>query len=297
MRKVATNSTDRPRLAILFWCYKDVHLCVKRIQLLRLYNPGVPLYVLYSGRAIDSQLFATAMEGLADDFYSCSLRAHSAWRWLNGDLIVADWHRMRGRSLNWDTVVLVQWDMLVLGHVADVFRHLKRDEILLSGTRPIAEVEDWWGWTKRDDAAHRTRYEQFLAEMKSRFAFSHEPLCCVFVVACLPRAFLDPYESEASDSGFLEYRVPIYAQALGIPFADASKFSVWIQEDPGARWYHLRARALNGFGREISNITMLFNLAWPWGTRLFHPVRRSVPDVRGPALASVVAMSIGRGSR
>jgi len=257
----------------------------------------VPIYVLYSGRAIDAAAFTAAFDTLADDFHVSTAGGHPVWRWLNGDLVIADWYRSRGQQLAWDTLIVAQWDMLVLAPVDRLFASLKRDEILLSGTRSIAEVEQWWSWVKPSETAHRRRYELFLQHIRSRFGLTDPPLCCVFVVVCLPRKFLVEFAQHATDDGFVEYRVPIYAQAFRTRFADASRFPVWIQEDPNARWYQQRARALNGFGREISLATMIVNLAECGGARIFHPVRRPLSAIAaaGPFTVALMAASATRG--
>lgn len=282
------------RLAILFWCYRAAPFCVQRLRTLRHYNPSTPIYVLFSGRSLDEQDFARAMASLIDDFYAYKVPTHPAWRWLNGDLVIAEWFRARGRLLSWDTIAVVQWDMLVLGSVDRVFEGLKADQILLSGTRPIREVEGWWSWVNRDHVAHRARFEQFVTHLGTTFGSLREPFCCVFVVACLPRTFLTLYERYASDAGFLEYRVPMYAQALGIPFADSVRFPVWIREDPRARWYNVRARALNGFGREIAWSIIALQMSLPNGSRLFHPVRRDYHHTSWPTIVDVVSMRLKR---
>jgi len=275
------------KLATLFWCYKEPALCADRVRLLREQDPETPIYVLYGGEPEDAPRFRELFGGEVDDFYvfdeahpegaedsNTVFRAGKHWKYLFGDLLIAAWYRDRGRELEWDTVVVVQWDMLVYGRLRDVFACLGEGEALFSGLRPIAEVEDHWTWVAPSNPRERKKYEAFLAHVRERYGFEGEPEGYVAVVTCLPRVFLEQFARiERPELGFLEYRLPIYARAFGVAICRDHPFRPWWGAvEPYSARHTLRARP-----DEISALTILRNLRRSDGARVFHPYWRRAP--------------------
>jgi len=188
--------------------------------------------------------------------------------------MIARWYRERGRQLPWDTVVVVQWDMLLMGALEELFAALKKDELLLSGLRPVREVEDWWFWPDHGsprDGSTKAKYRLFLEHVRDRYGYDAEPLCCLFIVACLPRSFLDRYSDiEKPEIGFLEYKLPIYGQIFGTRFCEGHPYRpCW--PDPGSRPPSDRDQILNAKGRGTSLALVARELLDRGGARIFHP--------------------------
>ena len=274
-------------LATLFWCYKAPEVCEDRLRLLRKNDPDAPIYLLFGGDPREADAFRSRLGELVDDFYvfdephpegaedfNTVFRSGTHWKYLFGDLLIAAWFRDRGHALAWDTVVVVQWDMLVYGRLNDVFACLEKDEILLSGLRPIAEVEAHWTWVSPNNPRERKNYEAFMEHVRERYGYDQEPKGYVAVVTCLPRVFLERFiEIERPDLGFLEYRLPIYAQIFGTRVCKDHPFHPWWGAvEPFSRSHTLRARP-----DEISAWTILRNLRRPDGARVFHPYWRRAP--------------------
>jgi hypothetical protein len=277
----------RPKLAALFWCYKHADLCADRLRLLRRHDPDVPVYVLFGGEPEDAPSFERALAPWVDDFYvytdgppggvenpRAALREGVAWKYVFGDLMFSAWHRDRGKSLEWDTVVVVQWDMLVYGRLDDLFRCLKKDEILFSGLRPVSELEQRWVWTS-PLAAERAAYTEFLDHVRERYGFDGEPECFVAIVLCLPRPFLDRFcEIERPDLGFLEYRLPVYARVFGTPVCAEHPYDPWL----AALERYSLGSTLRAVPQEIFTPTIIANLLRADGARVFHPYYHRAPD-------------------
>jgi hypothetical protein len=216
---------------MLFWHYKDVDLCANRLRHLRKENPGVPVFGLYGGAREETAVFRRGLEPYLDDFYAFPDDRPEGWKWRHGDLLISRWYRDRGAALGWDTVFVVQWDMAVLKPLPALFPTLGQDEVLLSGIRPISEVESWWFWTQGDKA---TEFHAFCELVRKRHP-GQRILACQFVVVCLSRAFLDFYSAMPDDEpGFLEYRVPTLADAFGIPINRTHGFWPAWPDEPGA---------------------------------------------------------------
>jgi len=264
--------------AILFWFYQSPGICKNHLEIIRRYNPGIAIYGLYGG-AVDEYLeYQSLLSDYLDDFYVFDQPKSSSWKWHLGDLLITDWYTQRGKNLDWDTIIIVQWDMLIFGSIDELFAGLAKDEILLSGLRPVQEVEDAWGWTSATiNPNNREQYLNFLNYVRNKYNYSQEPLCCLFIVVCLPKSFLDKYAVsviEEAELGFLEYRVPIYAQIFGTPFFTNHNFNPYWEVLPTST---NNMKTLNAKRIDVGILTIINNLLKSDGVKVFHPYRKIFP--------------------
>lgn len=153
---------------------------------------------------------------------------------------------------------------------------LPKDSILLSGLIPIKKIENRWTWTSTSIAPKiREQYLEFLNYVKEKYSYDREPLGCVFIVVCFPRSFLEKYSNvEQPELGFLEYRVPIYAQIFGTSFCVDHPFQIsWFDDSTTSK----NGDTLNAKRFDISLITILKHLIDRNGARVFHPYRKVFP--------------------
>ena len=279
------------KLALLFWFYKELDICQNRLEILRQENPTTPIYGLYGGDLALTDHYQTTLSPYLDDFYAFSEAKDSYWKWIQGDLMITQWYRDRGKDLEWDTIIIVQWDMLVFGSAEQLFAMLKPDQILLSGLRPVAEVEQDWQWTSPTVPDLRARYLEFCQHLRKTYNYQQNPLACLFIVIGFPRSFLEQYSYVAEpELGFLEYRIPMYAQIFGTPFCQDHPFDAWwVDVDPVFREQNPLKRAwnsvslklnpnpLNPAKREISLIPIYRHLSTGKGARIFHPYEQVFP--------------------
>lgn len=265
------------RLAIVFWFYKEFDLCAGRLRSLRKLNPGVPIYGLYGGELEGARAAADRLGPLLDDLFVFSEPRDSHWKWLNGDQVIAAWMRERGSTLPWDTVVLVQWDMLVAAPLTEVFEGLGAGEAVLSGFRPLAETADWWGWAGGRDPEKRTMLTEFTDSLRRDWDYDGPLWCCLFIVVCLPRAFLARYAAQPLGAGFLEYKIPTLARVWGVPVRMDFDVAPWWAADPSTREAPARERVLNAVGAEVSWKTLTEELGRADGRRVFHPYGGPLP--------------------
>jgi len=278
----------KPKLAVLFWCYKEVVLCRDRVASLRKQNPDTPIYILFGGEPTDAEKFEHALSPFADDFYVfdeppplkseeqvAKFREGVRWKYVFGDLLFIGWFKNRGVHLKWDTVVIVQWDMLIFGKINDLFSCLQTDEALFSGLRPVAEVETKWSWTSPDHPVEREMYERFMAYVAERYDYHAEPMCFVAIVLAMSRKFLEKFATiEEPALGFLEYRLPVYADIFNIPVCKDHPFKPWW----GAVEPYTVGSVLRALPFPIWEPVILLNLLKRNGARLFHPYWRLCPS-------------------
>ena len=289
------------KLAILFWFYKEPEICKNRLEILRQNNPTVPIYGLYGGDLHLINEYKSFLGLYLDDFYAFTENKDAYWKWIQGDLMITHWYQERGKHLSWDTIVIIQWDMLVFGAIDQLFSMLKPDQMLLSGLRPIKEVENDWSWLTPKIPERRNQYLTFLEHVRKMYGYNQDPLGCLFIVVCFPRIFLEQYSKiEKPELGFLEYRIPIYAQIFGISFCENHSFQGWwVDSDPifgeknpirrawNSLYLKLAPNPLNPAKREISIIPIYRHLRTEEGARIFHPYEQLFPITKQQWLNSL----------
>lgn len=100
------------KLAALYWFYKNLAVTANHFELLRSFNPDLPIFGLYGGKRKPARRFRNRFKTRLDDWFE------SGWtdpnrKWIHGDLMLADWYQKRGHKFNWTHLAVVQWDMLV----------------------------------------------------------------------------------------------------------------------------------------------------------------------------------------
>ena len=269
-------------LAVLFWFYRDAALCRNRLRLLRRRNRDVAVYGLYGGPPEQRATFARSLSPLLDDFWAFPDDADASWKWRNGDLVLTRWYVDRGSTFSWDTVFVAQWDMVVTARLSQWLPPMGPDDMLLSGLRPIEEVERWWQWTSREPG--RSEYLSFLDHVASRYGPVEDPMCCQSIGLVVPRRFFERYrEIDEPELGFLEYKVPIYAQVFGMHLLPDTQFRPFWPEDP-AMGATRRERLVHAWASPV-RLPVVLSEAWrPGGRRVFHPYHGIYPhDLRSLA--------------
>jgi hypothetical protein len=241
------------RLAILFWFYKEPAVCENRLDIVARHNGDLPIYGLFGGPPGEAAAFEARLGARLDDFYAAP-PGDPQWKWLNGDLMLLDWYERRGRSLVWEQVAIVQWDMLVLGGLRDQFPGLQPGQMSLPHLRRLSEADEAaWYWT----SGRRGDYLQFRQHIRETRGYDQQPFGCGFMFAIIPRAFFEHYGAVAGkEIGFLEYKLPTYADLFGIPF---------YEKDFGV------GTAMNAINQPIARDFIHAQLAKVGGWRLFHP--------------------------
>lgn len=264
--------------AVLFWFYKKHGVCAQRLRGLREMNPTARIYGLYGGPGPGVEEAGAKLSRYLDDLYVFPEQRSAAWKWRNGDQLIARWYRDRGRYLEWETVFVMQWDMLPLAPLGELFHTLEPGQLLLSGFRPIAEVESWWPWVGGKNPLKQKEFESFKEFLSIRFGYEGPLFACLFVVVCFPRSFLQRYSQESiPETGFLEYKIPTLARVFGTPICLDHPYEPWWAANPLTGSLPPHKRILNGVGKEVPTSVILREFSRPNGARLFHPVSRKVP--------------------
>jgi hypothetical protein len=258
------------RRIVVFRFDRNPLVCRARIRTLHRLNPGVPVVGLYGGaggyRRWAFRLGSRAVLGL-DSFHAS--RRSCQWNWQHGDLALVAWYREVGHRLHFDVAHLVEWDLLLLAPLEQLYRGIAPGAVGLTAHTPLSEIGEEWDWMRRPE--HRAATDQLLWQARERWGYTGEFYACVGVGPCFPRSFLDEYSAvDAPDIGHDELRLPLFAAILGFPVVDTGFRKSWHEGSDDAFF--------NASAREIEDAAVVAELRRPDGRRAFHPVRRIVAD-------------------
>ena len=280
----ADGGAGAPRVAVLFWFYKAFDVCAARVAHLRRLNPGLQVFGLYGGPLKEADAARRALGAALDDLYVYPGPQDSNWKWIHGDQVIADWHDQRGRALAWDSLMIVQWDLLMLAPLSEVLAGLRAGEAVFPGDRPLAEVEAWWGWGGGGGEVQAREMADFRALLRSQFGYDGPLWCCLFLLAVLPRAFLDAYVAAGPPGpGFREDKLATLARVFETPVRAMAQLRPWWRSDPATRDASPGERALNTTREAVAPEVIAAELAAPGGRRVFHPVFEVSPFEREAA--------------
>lgn len=256
-------------LAILYWFYKDPDVTKNHLELIRQHNPSAKIYGLYGGKPEVSESYKNLLDELLDDFwtYPGTYGDDKNTKWIHGDLLLLDWYDKRGRNLKWDSIAILQWDMLLFANVRDILPGLKKDHLFFSGFRELDGVlENRWYWTK-PGGEDRKNYQSFKRFIAKEYNYTSRAKSCLYVLEVLTSSFFEMYlKLENKKMGMLEYKDPTLACIWGLPI---------YQHDIGIYWHdgkrELADFPLNAMSIEITLPYIECELNKPGGWRLFHP--------------------------
>lgn len=256
-------------LAVTFWFYKKPKLCLNRLRLIKKYNPSVKIFGLFGGNKQEAKKYQKYLAGYLDDFYTSPF-TNDNWKWRHGDLMILDWYQNRGKGLGWDSVIIIQWDALVFDSLSNQFPQLKKDQIFLSGLKKLDQkTEKRWWWTGRSKK-ERKIFLDFLRHVKNKYDYSGPMLCCLFILQIFPRSFFEKYlKTKDRELGFLEYKIPIYAQIFGHRFYKRDLGTFWRERQ--------KDLPLNALPKKIKKSYIEKELKKTDGWRIFHPYYKIWP--------------------
>lgn len=251
--------------AVLFNYYKRPLACVEKLREIRLLNPDMPVYGLQGGIHPDARGISDWARHFDDHWLMPELSPFDdpRYRWRNVDQMVAVWFLARGHELEWDAVILHYWDLLVAAPLESIVGVKSPQEFVhYHYPRSLKELEKInWSWVTRHED-----FPKFQEAYNARFPGKEDKICgAAGVIVTMTRAMLE----EAAEAiiklpGYLEYRLPSVAHALGYQLVQAK----YPWQGPGQQCLRLTKR-------EVEEAVILAELAKADGCRMFHPVYQS----------------------
>ena len=206
---------------IIFRFHKNIEQCKHNLVLLKKLNPSTPIYGI--GEYIDGidELYDAGLEEL----YVISNK-EERWKWLNGDLVIADWFRNVGKTVSFNKAYLVEWDMLFTKPMGEIYPQINDDSISLTGAIQLTDAKQYeWDWVTGKTSDLVEYLKQYAEETCGPI---NSPHACLFPGACFTKSFLDDYSSvhDIPEVGNDELRIGIFSDALGYDVID-NEFYEW----------------------------------------------------------------------
>lgn len=205
---------------VIFRYHKDFDVCIQNLKNLRRMNPDVPIDGLYGGDIAAFKDIPLELTNLLTTNW-CIPVDDPFYKWKNGDLCVRWWFREIGVNLDFDYVMLIEWDLYTLKPLKDIYKNIERHVNYFTrfGDYQYAKSIDWY-WINNH---YKWEIENLTNALeKNNLTFEMEKLSFGLMGgSILCRKFLErlssfPIPSYSND----EFRLSVYSQAFGIPLLD-----------------------------------------------------------------------------
>ncbi|MFO7977560.1 MAG: hypothetical protein R6U64_02770 [Bacteroidales bacterium] len=253
---------------ILYRYHENLALCIDRLTLIRGLNPGVPVYGLYGGPDHECEKFSTPLSHLLDGIY-CIRNKSGYWKWGNSDLAFRLWYQDYGHRLDFDSVIVLEWDLVLFEPIEKLYAHIQPGQVGMTGLTPLSNVEKKWFWTR--DPSRREEWLKLLEHVTRYHHYDQAPYASLCPGVIMPKAFLEAYNAiEIPELAHDELRLPLYAQVLGFELADLGFYKKWFSAQ---EWSLFNCNDL-----PISAAIIEKELAKSNGRKVFHPFREMISE-------------------
>jgi hypothetical protein len=250
---------------ILFRFHGSLDICANRLAILHRLNPGTRILGLWGGDRASLPEARQALASHLEEIWAIPVES-SLWKWQHADLALLMWFQMVGRHLPFDMLHLVEWDVLLLASLDQIYGDTGRNGVALTGLTPLERLQHDWYWTSVEP--YVTQWRQLQQHVRELHGLHGPYFACQGPANALSRAFLERYAQEAVPAlVHEELRLPLYAQALGFEVAGLPHIYREIK-DPGEMAFFNCERLL------IKERTIRSELLKPQGRRVFHPYRK-----------------------
>ena len=216
------------KTALVYRFHKDVEVHVRRLEILRHFNPGVPIHGLYGGES-----YPQACQDLGHLLDSMYVFPHgdSKFKWMHAEFMLRDWFFAEGHKHAFDRLIDHEWDLLHTAPVAQVYAGVPPEAVAFGGLKsPIqAMVEGWW-WVAA--AEPRSAFAHYCRYAAMAYGIGLQAFICQGVGSVLSRDFLEKFAAEPLPLNVLhgvhcEISLPGYAQFLGFNIVDHALHPPW----------------------------------------------------------------------
>jgi hypothetical protein len=250
----------------LYRYHNNLDFCINRIEYFREFNPDTPVYGLYGGDENEYPVFDEGLAQLLTGNY-CIKGQSTFWKWKNGDLAIRLWYKDFGCHLEFDSVIMLEWDLIFLDPVEKVYAGIKENQVGMTGLIPLSKIEKVWFWTRNE--IQKQNWQELLHFAADKYNYDQVPMAGLCPGLILPRRFLDDYSRiEVPALCHDELRIPLFAQVLGYELVDLGFYRKWFSRKE--RQYF----NCNDF--PISLKTIQREYARQGGRRVFHPFRELI---------------------
>lgn len=263
---------------ILFRFHTYPSICANRVDLLKKYNPQADMFGLYGGPEKKYAAFEKALRPHLKHIY-CIQGKTRFWKWKNADLALKDWYEDVGRTIPFDVLHLIEWDLLLFDSLDSIYKEIPEGSIGVASLIPVAEIGTDWVWTNKEP--FKAEFTRLLDFVTRTHGYDMNPYAIQGPGLCLPRKFLEMYcDNDIPELCNDEIRIPVFSQIFGFPMYNVRFCEKWPDKNnPGT--FHCQLFP------EIPTRTIIKELEDSSGKRVFHPYRRTLAindEVRNPGI-------------
>lgn len=253
---------SKSKYAIVFIYHKDLHLCMDKIKMLRMFNPNVPIHGIFGGNSSDIKHYRK-MESMLDSNWQHP-EQDGWWKWANLDVMVTDWYAAVGKEKVWDYLYVLFWDLQFIDSLANIIQPQAQDEVVIYPALETYYFHRAYHNTLMAD--YNGCFKRFREQLPKRLNVTGRLEDSIYFSNCFfmswPRAFLEVLEPlHQHIPGMFEYRLPTLIPLLN--------FKVIIPETIAERDHQFFC---NTSKREIPTYTIIQELEGAEPFPVFHPV-------------------------
>jgi len=248
---------------ILFRFHKNLKVCENRLNLLKRLNPNAKIFGYIEEEKRHSSLIQK-LSPLFENMYFIKGKK-SKWFWKNGDLALRIWYKNFGNNLNFDVLHIVEWDLLLLDSLNNIYKRIPKNGMGLSGLTLLSNVEKRWDWMIEEPS--KIQWKKLLLFIKNNFNYEGKNFASLGPGTCLPKKFLEKYSNiYVPELCHDELRLPLFGQVLGFKLYDTGFYRKWFNKK--------EKKFFNCIDLEIKLSIIKNELVKSSGRRVFHPFRK-----------------------
>jgi hypothetical protein len=251
---------------ILFRYHHEFERNRELLRFQQFLNPAIKIYGLYGGPPENLKQADDILGDVLEHNYLVQ-QTNPFWNWKNSDMSIQAWYNDYGYQLDFDQVHVLEWDLIFFESLENLFSHIPKNRLGLTGLVPLKKIEKNWYWTRKPE--RREEWVQLMEIFRKEFEYDQEPYGMLGPGISLPKSFLESIRRiEIPDLGNDELRIPLLAQACGFTMYDTGFYRKWFSK----REY----RYFNCNSKLIDSKIIEKQLKKKNGRRVFHPFTKNL---------------------
>ena len=252
---------------VIYRYHNNFELVYQRVKLLKMIDPGIRVYGIFGGNSEDFPVATKALNGILDDNYLIKVE-DARWKWLHADITYEMWFNDVGKFINFNNAYILEWDLLFLGKLENIYPPLDNNTVYCTGLIPLEKVSKYWYWS---DKQNKPKVQEFFNKIRNHYKREFIEYATLGPGLCAPRSFfeglldLDLFEADITD----EVKIPVWSQLMGLELKSNNFYTKWFS--------YFEMRYFNANVTNISTKTIERELLKKHGKRVFHPYRENLP--------------------
>ncbi|MBK8805450.1 MAG: hypothetical protein IPO21_01885 [Bacteroidales bacterium] len=248
---------------VIYRYHNNFELVYQRLKLIKLYDPEIKIYGIYGGNKDAFQEATNTLAEFLENNFIIPIE-DGRWKWLHADLTYKLWYSQIGKHIDFDFAFILEWDLLIMGSLTDIYPPLEADTLYCTGLIPIEKIKRFWFWT---DVNNKPLIDSFVDKTQNLFKKKIIPYASLGPGLCAPKSFfegllnLEIFEAYITD----EVKIPIWAQIIGLKIKNNNFYNKWFS--------YFEMKYFNANVLNISDKVVSKEMTKKNGRHAFHPYR------------------------